>query len=68
MANVLWDAVCAALLPTPLRDIGEVLVRFVVHLRRANERRRRPRQRDITRSNLEPKPAAGSARAFAGAA
>jgi hypothetical protein len=52
VARVAWDVVCKALLPVRLRDLNEVLIRFIAHLRRANERRTRPRQRDIIRKLL----------------
>lgn len=49
---MVWDAVCAALLPVALHELSEVLRRFIAHLRRANERDRRPRQLDNIRRLL----------------
>ena len=54
VARLTWEAVCAALLPIPLREVDAVLRRFVAHLQRANERGRRPRQRDTTRGLFNP--------------
>jgi hypothetical protein len=59
---VVWDAVCAALLPVALHELNAVITRFIAHLRRANERERRPRQLDNIRrllnSSLHPAPLA----------
>ena len=52
-ARVAWSVVCKALLPVRLCDLNEVLIRFIAHLRRANERRTRPRQCDNIRKMLE---------------
>jgi hypothetical protein len=49
---MIWDTVCSALLPIPLRELAAVLLRVVAHIQRANERGRRPRQCDITRKLL----------------
>ena len=59
---------CAALLPIPLREIDAVLLRFVAHLQRANERGRRPRQLDTTRNLLNPRAPSVATLASAGAA
>ena len=48
----MWHAVCDALLPVALRDISDVLVSFVRHIRRANERGTRPRQLDVIRNTM----------------
>jgi hypothetical protein len=40
------------LLPVALNDLQAVLQRFVNHIGRANERGRRPRQRDIMQAML----------------
>ena len=50
----MWPAVCTALLPVGLRDLPEVLLRFVRHIRRANERGMRPRQLDVIRNMMRP--------------
>lgn len=60
---MVWDVVCAALLPVALHELNAVVLRFIAHLRRANERERRPRQLDNIRrllnANLHPaRPAA----------
>jgi heme exporter protein D len=49
---LVWPLVCAALLPVALDNLHAVLERFVTHIGRANERRRRPRQRDGTQAML----------------
>ena len=52
-ARLIWDVVRNALLPLSLRELHSVLPRFVAHIRRANERDTRPRQRDTIRSVLD---------------
>lgn len=52
MAKLVWRVLCAALLPVRLRDLQSTLDPFVDHIRGANERGRRPRQRDLTRDML----------------
>jgi hypothetical protein len=52
VAKLVWDVVCGALLPVTLRDIPNILERLVQHIRRADERKRRPRQRDVIRRIL----------------
>jgi len=47
VTKLVWDAVCHALLPIALHEIPLILERFVQHIRRANERKRRPRQLDV---------------------
>jgi hypothetical protein len=47
VAKLVWKIVCGALLPVALRDLHVVLELFVAHIQRANERGRRPRQRDV---------------------
>lgn len=54
MAKLVWTVLCAALLPVRLCDLQSTLDPFVDHIRRANERRGRPRQRDLTRAMLAP--------------
>lgn len=49
---MVWNAVCAALLPVALHELNAVIIRFIAHLRRANERGRRPRQLDNIRRLL----------------
>jgi hypothetical protein len=43
------------LLPLALRDLHKALDPFVAHLHRANERGRRPRQRDVILGMFERK-------------
>jgi Transposase DDE domain len=52
VAQLVWDVVCSALLPVALHDISRILERLVEHIRRANERQRRPRQLDVIRRLL----------------
>jgi hypothetical protein len=52
VAKLVWDVVCRALLPVALHDIPHILEHFVQHIRRANERKRRPRQLDVIRRIL----------------
>jgi len=54
VTKLVWDTVCRALLPIALHDIPLILERFVQHIRRANERKRRPRQLDVIRRLLSP--------------
>ena len=56
VTKLVWKTVCAALLPIALRDLNAILDPFVAHLRRANERGTRPRQRDTIRSVLGENP------------
>jgi hypothetical protein len=52
VAKLVWEVVCGALLPVTLHDIPQILDRLVKHIRRANERQRRPRQLDVIRRLL----------------
>jgi hypothetical protein len=47
VAKLVWGVVCGAPLPVTLRDIPNILERLVQHIRRADERKRRPRQLDV---------------------
>jgi len=47
-----WQLVCASLLPVALSNLQPVLERFVDHIARADERGRRPRQRDTMMAML----------------
>jgi hypothetical protein len=59
VAKLVWDVVCRALLPVALHDIPHILERFIRHIRRANERKRRPRQLDVIRRILSFEAIAG---------
>jgi hypothetical protein len=50
--KLVWPLVCAALLPVDLNNLHAVLEGVVNHIARANERKQRPRQRDVVEAML----------------
>jgi hypothetical protein len=52
VAKLVWQLVCANLLPVALGNLQPVLERLVDHIGRADERGRRPRQRDVIQAML----------------